>query len=70
MTILSAMIKNKLTSRIVWFELFLVATSMTGFSAHAADDFYSGKTIQMIVSSGSGVATDTAARLVARYLGK
>jgi tripartite-type tricarboxylate transporter receptor subunit TctC len=36
----------------------------------AAEGFYEGKTIQFIVSSGTGATTDISARLVARYLGK
>jgi tripartite-type tricarboxylate transporter receptor subunit TctC len=32
--------------------------------------FYDGKTIQLIISISPGSATDTAGRLVARYLGK
>ena len=67
---LKSMIENKAKNQAGWFGLFFLSASMAWFSAHAADDFYSGKTIQMIVSSGSGVATDTAARLVVRYLGK
>src|SRR5262247_1792732 len=59
----------KATRRMAWLIFFLLA-SMARFSAHAAEDFYSGKTVQMIVSSGAGVATDTAARLVGRFLGK
>lgn len=51
--------------------LFLaVLVSQSWPRAWAAQDFYNGKTIQFIVSSGPGVTTDVAARLVARYLGK
>jgi len=64
------MFNKKLTIRNGCCGLILVATAMAGFSAEAADEFYSGKTIQMIVSSGPGVATDTVARLVVRFLGK
>jgi tripartite-type tricarboxylate transporter receptor subunit TctC len=52
----------------LWFIVAVI--SPTWPVAHGAEQFYSGKTVQMIVSSGSGVATDTAARLVGRYLGK
>jgi len=52
----------------LWF--IVAAISPTWLVAQGAEQFYSGKTIQMIVSSGPGVATDIAARLVARYLGK
>ena len=51
-----------------WCWLFTAAPVMV--QAQTADSFYSGKTIQFIVSSGPGVTTDVAARLVARYLGK
>jgi len=52
----------------LWFIVAVI--SPTWPVAHGAEQFYSGKTVQMIVSSGPGVATDIAARLVARYLGK
>jgi len=68
--LLKLLIKNKFRNLTVRFGLFFLTASLACFSAHAADDFYTGKTIQMIVSSGPGVATDTAARLVGRYLGK
>lgn len=55
--------------RSVWLVWF-VLTAALALPAQGADEFYSGKTIQMIVSSGAGVATDTAARLVGRFLGK
>ena len=48
---------------------FFMATAAV-VHAQPSDSFYSGKTIQFIVSSGPGVTTDIAARLVARYLGK
>jgi tripartite-type tricarboxylate transporter receptor subunit TctC len=38
--------------------------------AQVGKPFYEGKTIQLIVSSGTGATTDFTARLVARYLGK
>ena len=50
--------------------LWLVNAAPPAVQAQAVDSFYSGKTIQFIVSSGPGVATDIAARLVARYLAK
>ena len=52
----------------LWF--IVAAISPTWRVAQGAEQFYSGKTVQMIVSSGPGVATDIAARLVARYLGE
>ena len=55
-----------------YFALWLIVASIfpSWLVAQGAEQFYSGKTVQMIVSSGPGVATDIAARLVARYLGK
>jgi tripartite-type tricarboxylate transporter receptor subunit TctC len=38
--------------------------------AQVAKPFYEGKTIQLIISTGTGATTDITARLVARYLGK
>jgi tripartite-type tricarboxylate transporter receptor subunit TctC len=38
--------------------------------AQGAKSFYDGKTIQLIVSSGTGATTDITARLVGRYLGR
>ena len=67
---LRSTIKDKFKIRTGWLGLFFLTALMAWLPVHAAEDFYSGKTIQMIVSSGPGVATDIAARLVARYLGK
>ena len=39
-------------------------------SAPAQENFYAGKTIRIIVGTGSGGGYDGAARLMARYLGK
>jgi hypothetical protein len=36
----------------------------------AAEDFYKGKTLTMMIASRPGGGTDTTARLVARYIGK
>jgi tripartite-type tricarboxylate transporter receptor subunit TctC len=42
-----------------------------GPEARAADaPFYEGKTLKILVSSGTGGGTDTAARLVSRFIGK
>ena len=51
---------------------FLIALlgSRSWAVAQDAKHFYSGKTIQFLVSSGPGATTDISARLVARYLGK
>lgn len=37
---------------------------------HSAEQFYEGKTIQLLVASGPGATTDIGARLVGRFLGK
>jgi tripartite-type tricarboxylate transporter receptor subunit TctC len=50
--------------------LMLVLAPATGAPAQTAKPFYEGKTIQLIVSTGTGATTDITARLVARYLGK
>src|SRR5262249_18568015 len=42
----------------------------TGATAQPADEFYRGKTITMVVSTGVGNGFDTNARLVARHLGR
>jgi tripartite-type tricarboxylate transporter receptor subunit TctC len=39
-------------------------------SAAAEAPFYEGKTLKILVSSGTGGGTDTAARLVSRFIGK
>jgi tripartite-type tricarboxylate transporter receptor subunit TctC len=45
--------------------------SVIGAEARAADaPFYEGKTLKILVSSGTGGGTDTAARLVSRFIGK
>lgn len=54
---------------------FVAALSLTGLSvaAAAADpvgDFYKGKTISMVISSGAGGGYDALARTVARHIGK
>jgi tripartite-type tricarboxylate transporter receptor subunit TctC len=66
------LLKKNCQSAGACFALSLIVASIFPSSrdAQGAEQFYSGKTIQMIVSSGPGVATDIAARLVARYLGK
>ena len=42
----------------------------TSASAPAEAPFYEGKTLKILVSSGTGGGTDTAARLVSRFIGK
>lgn len=43
---------------------------MAGFPANAADDFYKGKTIKLVVGSAPGAGYDAYGRLIARHLGK
>jgi tripartite-type tricarboxylate transporter receptor subunit TctC len=58
-----------LTSVFLAFLLSMMIT--TGAPLAAAErPFYEGKTIKMIVSSGPGGGTDTAARLVSRFISK
>jgi tripartite-type tricarboxylate transporter receptor subunit TctC len=47
----------------------VIATGMPGRATHAAeDDFYRGKQIRLVISSGPGGVYDTYGRLIARYL--
>ena len=53
---------------------FVVATSLVvatfvGAKADPVADFYAGKTVTLIISTGSGGGVDTNARIVARHLG-
>jgi tripartite-type tricarboxylate transporter receptor subunit TctC len=50
--------------------LCLAAVALLPISAPAQENFYAGKTIRIIVGTGSGGGYDGAARLVARYFGK
>jgi len=43
---------------------------LASVSAAAEAPFYEGKTLKILVSSGTGGGTDTAARLVSRFIGK
>jgi len=49
---------------------FALALSFIPNRTTAADDFYAGKTIKILVSSNPGGGTDAAARVVARFLPK
>ena len=42
---------------------------MAGLPANAADDFYKGKTIKLVVGSAPGAGYDAYGRLIARHLG-
>jgi tripartite-type tricarboxylate transporter receptor subunit TctC len=48
----------------------LLLVCLLGNAAFAAEAFYEGKTLRILVSSGTGGGTDTAARLVSRFIGK
>jgi tripartite-type tricarboxylate transporter receptor subunit TctC len=48
----------------------LLGTAATSGTAVAQADFYKGKTIEMIISTGVGGGLDTNARMVARHLAK
>jgi tripartite-type tricarboxylate transporter receptor subunit TctC len=48
----------------------LSALLLAAVSGAAEAPFYEGKTLRILVSSGTGGGTDTAARLVSRYIGK
>lgn len=62
----------------MWQKLFcmasgvmLIGVSLLGAQSGAAEaPFYEGKTLKILVSSGTGGGTDTAARLVSRFIGK
>jgi tripartite-type tricarboxylate transporter receptor subunit TctC len=50
---------------------FFVGVFAAGVVAGAAEaPYYEGKTLKLLVSSGTGGGTDTAARLVSRFIGK
>src|SRR5688572_9086148 len=51
-------------------SLVLLATIVAIGSAAAQADFYKGKTIELIISTGVGGGLDTNGRMVARYLSK
>lgn len=51
-------------------SILVASISLSWRVAHGAEPFYSGKTIQLLASSGTGATTDITARLVARFLGK
>jgi tripartite-type tricarboxylate transporter receptor subunit TctC len=57
--------------RFCCLSAFAVLVSLlAGRSAAAADDFYSGKTIQLLIGFSSGGGYDLYARTLARYLGR
>lgn len=52
----------------VWFLGFAIAAAPRLFAAE--EPYYEGKTLRILVSSGTGGGTDTAARLVSRHISK
>lgn len=50
------------------FSVCVLTAASRGFAAE--QPYYEGKTIRIIVSSGAGGGTDTAARLVSRFIPK
>ena len=55
---------------VFWAILGLVIGQPARAPGQGAKPFYDGKTIQILISSGTGATTDITARLVARYMGK
>lgn len=53
-----------------WICGAVLSILLTGSGALAAEEFYAGKTIRIIVGGGPGGGFDTYARLLARHLGK
>ena len=54
----------------ILYLLVIVLWAFSSVIAEAADPFYKGKTIKVLVSSQPGGGTDTVARLVSRFLPK
>ena len=50
--------------------IFLMSFAFGPDASAAEAPFYDGKTLKILVSSGTGGGTDTAARLVSRFIGK
>ncbi|HEX2227327.1 MAG TPA: tripartite tricarboxylate transporter substrate-binding protein, partial [Candidatus Binatia bacterium] len=53
-----------------WVTICLPLFLLPSVAASTEAPFYEGKTLRILVSSGTGGGTDTAARLVSRFLGK
>ena len=49
---------------------FALITSATGAQAQSVEEFYKGKTITIVTSTGPGGAYDLAARTISHYMGK
>ena len=60
---------RRLAGRVAWGVL--LATALLGSAANAAaDDFYKGKTISLMVGNAAGGGYDLYARLLARHMGR
>jgi tripartite-type tricarboxylate transporter receptor subunit TctC len=59
--------KKSFVAALLWMS-FIV--SMNSFAAAASDEFYTGKTIRIVVGFSAGGGFDTYARSLSRYLGK
>ena len=54
-----------------WLWLSLIALACPGLAqADAIEDFYRGKTLNLMIGSGAGGGVDQVSRAVARHLGK
>ncbi len=61
--------RGSLASHLAGVAMAVVAMNAMAMAVHAAEDeFYRGKQIRLIVSSGAGGVYDTFGRLIARYL--
>jgi len=61
---------DRRVTRYYFYPLFLILTAIILPSAWAQGDFYSGKTIRIIVGLSTGGGYDRAARMLARHMGK
>src|SRR5690242_11337331 len=52
------------------FSRLMVAAALTPLPAAGQADFYKGKTVELIISTGAGGGLDTNGRIVARHLAK
>ncbi|MGH7809186.1 MAG: Bug family tripartite tricarboxylate transporter substrate binding protein, partial [Candidatus Binatia bacterium] len=63
------MIQRKATTG-YFYALFFIITTLLVSSAWAQGDFYSGKSIRIVVGLSTGGGYDRAARMLARHMGK
>ena len=64
------MIHNRSSSLCVFVVLVTLIVALVASTPAAEAPFYEGKTLRILIASGPGGGTDTAGRLVARYLPK